>query len=177
MPVFTQNFEVSQTPINPAYVIITDTSIPSNSYATYGIDRRIITIKDVFGNFIVPAGTTNNYIDWALLNNPISLMILTQDIAVNIQVDWLDLSGNVLYTLNNNYCFSQYNKQFLYYLIQLQAHTFNIIQDTNYWRNINVFWANIIGAINAVQIGNDISASQACLNRATNMALNQAYYF
>jgi hypothetical protein len=175
-PIFSQNFSVSQTPANPAYVIITDTSIPQN-YAGYGIDKRIITIKDIYGNYIVPAGTTTNYIDWALLDNPKSLMILTQDTAVNIQVDWLDSANTVLYTLNNNYCFSQYNKQFLYYLIQLQAHTYNIIQDTNYWRNVGVFWANIIGAINAVEIGDDISASQACLNRATNMAQNQAYYF
>ena len=179
---YSQNFTVAQTPINPAYVIITDTSTPPNDYATYNIDSRRIYIRDSFGNFIVPDGTTTDYIEWPLLQNPISLNILTQDFAVNIQVEWRDSTvtpptNPVLYSLDNNYCFSEYNKQFLYYLIQLQAHNYNIIQDNNYWGNVGIFWANIIGAINAVETGDDIAASQACLSRATFMAQNQSIYF
>ena len=178
---FSQNFTVAQTPANPAYIILTDTSTPPNDYATYDITTRRITITDAFGNFIVPAGTTTNYIDWPLLDNPISLNVLTQDTAVNIKVQWLEiLPGPVVtekYELNNNYCFTEFNKQFLYYLIQLQSMTYSIIQDNNYWGNVGILWTNIIGAINSVEIGNDIFASQACLNRATFMAQNQANFF
>jgi hypothetical protein len=169
---FSQNFTVAQTSANPAFVIITDTSTGSDG----AIDSRRIYITDCFGNYIVPSGTTTNYIDWPLVDNPISLNILTQDTAANIRVEWLD-ANNILYELNNNYCFSEFNKQFLYYLIQLQSQTYNIIQDNNYWGNVGIFWTNIIGAINSVEIGDDIFASQACLNRATNMAQNQAYFF
>jgi hypothetical protein len=170
---FSQNFTVAQTSANPAFVIITDTSTGTDG----AIDSRRIYITDCFGNYIVPSGTTTNYIDWPLVDNPISLNILTQDTAANIRVEWLDASNNILYELNNNYCFSEFNKQFLYYLIQLQSQTYNIIQDNNYWGNVGIFWTNIIGAINSVEIGDDIFASQACLNRATNMAQNQAYFF
>ena len=79
---YSQNFTVAQTPINPAYVIITDTSTPPNDYATYNIDSRRIYIRDSFGNFIVPDGTTTDYIDWPLLQNPISLNIITQTFEV-----------------------------------------------------------------------------------------------
>jgi hypothetical protein len=170
---FSQNFTVAQTSANPAFVIITDTSTGSDP----AIDSRRIFITDCFGNYIVPSGTTTSFIPWALANNPISLNILTQDAAVNIKVEWLDSADNVLYELNNNYCLSEFNKQFLYYLIQLQSQTYNIIQDNNYWGNVGIFWTNIIGAINSVEIGDDIFASQACLSRATNMQTNEAYYF
>lgn len=170
---YSQNFTVSQTSANPAYVIVTDTSTGSDP----AIDSRRITITDCNGNYIVPSGTTTNYIPWPLLDNPISLNILTQDTAANVKVEWLDVGSNVLYELNNNYCFSEYNKQFLYYLIQLQSYTYNIIQDNNYWGNVGILWTNVLGAINAVEIGDDIFASQASLSRATYMAQNQAIYF
>jgi hypothetical protein len=170
---FSQNFTVAQTSANPAFVIITDTSTGSDP----NIDSRRIYITDCNGNYIVPTGTTTNYIEWDLLDNPISLDILTQDTAANVRVDWLDSTNTVLYTLNNNYCFSEYNKQFLYYLIQLQSLTYNVIQDNNYWGNVGTLWVNIIGAINSVEIGDDIFASQTCLNRATFMAQNQANFF
>jgi hypothetical protein len=174
---YSQNFTVAQTPANPAFVIIADTSTPPNDYATYNIDSRRITINDCFGNYILPVGTTTNYIPWPLVDNPISLNILTQDTAVNIYVEWLDSGGNMLYELDNNYCLSEYNKQFLYYLVQLQSYTYQIIQDNNYWGNMGIFWVNIIGAINSVEIADDIFASQAALNRATFMAQNQSTYF
>lgn len=174
MPSFSQSFTVSQTPANPSIVILTDTSTGSDPL----INSRRIYITDCNGNPIVPSGTTTNYIVWELPNNPISLNILTQDTAVNIRVDWLAQNpSTVLYTLNNNYCLCEFGKQFFYYLIQLQSLNYNIIQDSNYWNNVGIFWTNIIGAINAVQIGDDIFASQTCLNREINMQQNQLYYF
>ena len=170
---YSQNFTVAQTSANPAYIIMTDTSTGTDGL----IVSRRITITDSNGDYVVPAGVTTNYIDWPLLDNPISLNILTQDMALNIMVEWLYAGAVVQYDLNNNYCFSEYNKQFLYYLIQLQSLTYNIIQDNNYWGNVRTFWINIIGAINSVAIADDIFASQVCLNRATFMAQNQATYF
>lgn len=170
---FSPSFTVSQNPINPGYIVVNDTSTGTDNL----IVSRRVTIKDSEGNYIVPSGTTTDYIVWALGTTSIALNVLTQDTAANIKVEWL-YSGNVVqYTANANYCFTQYNQQFLYYLIQLQSLNYNIIQDTNYWGNVGIFWTNIKGAINAVEIGNDIVAAQVCLNRATNMANNQAKYF
>lgn len=173
---FSQNFSVLQTPANPAYILLDDTSTGSDS----AILSRKITITDCNGDYIVPTGTSTTYIAWALANDPISLNVLTNDVAVNIRVDWMDGlngTGTVLYSLNNNYCLSEFSKQFMYYLVQLQSLNYNIIQDNNYWGNMGILWTNIIGAINAVEIGNDIFASQTCLNRVQNMITHQSYYF
>jgi hypothetical protein len=59
----------------------------------------------------------------------------------------------------------------------LQSLTFNVIQDTNYWGNVALLWTNIIGAINAVEIADDIYSSQVCLDRATFLASNQEKFF
>jgi hypothetical protein len=170
---FSPSFTVSQNPTNPGYLVITDTSTGSDA----SIVSRRITIKDSEGNYIVTSGTTTTYMVWDINTNPISLNVLTQDTAANVKVEWLYTGSVVQYTANANYCFTQYNKQFLYYLIQLQSLNYNIIQDTNYWGNVGIFWTNITGAIKSVEIGNDIVAAQVCLNRATNMALNQEKYF
>lgn len=171
---FTQSFTVAQTPLNPSIIVITDTSTGT---PTSPIVQRRITITDYAGNYIVPTGTTTNYIIWAVGTNPISLDVLTQDMAVNIKVDWYQSGAIIEYTLNANYCFTQFSKQFLYYLIQLQSQNYNIIQDNSYWNNVGILWTNIIGALNSIEIGNDIAASQACLNRTNYMQQNQSIYF
>jgi hypothetical protein len=171
---FNPSITVAQTPLNPSIILITDTSVgtPANPLVS-----RNVTITDSSGNYIVPSGTTTNYIPWAIGESFIALDILTQDMALNIKVDWLQ-SGNVVeYTYNQNYSFTQFSKQFLYYLIQLQSQNYNIIQDNNYWGNVGIFWTNIIGAINSVEIGNDIASAQACLNRTNYMQQNQSIYF
>ena len=140
---FYQNFSVLQTPANPALLLLEDTSTTSpattpTDYEAYDIDSRRIYLQDSNGDYLVPSGVTTDYIEWPLLDNPITLDVLTQDQALNVRVDWLDVDGNVLYSKNNNYCLSEFNKQFLYYLIQLQSLTYNIIQDNNYWGNVGV---------------------------------------
>lgn len=170
---FSPNFTVSQTPLNPSYILIEDTSTGSDAY----IVARRVYIQDYNGDYIVPTGTTTTYIPWALGTNPISLGVLTADVAVNIKVEWLYAGGISKYNLDNNYCLAEFSRQFFYYLIQLQSLNYNIIQDSNYWLNVGILWTNIVGAINAVEIANDIYASQVCLNRAINFKNNQSFYF
>jgi hypothetical protein len=170
---FTQNFSVAQTALNPSLVIANDISTGVDA----AIAQRRIYFKNSQGEYVVPVGTTTDYVEWVLVNNPINVDLLTKDQALEVRVDWLSAGGTVLYTLTQKYCFSQYNKQFLYYLIQLQSLTFNVIQDTNYWGNVALLWTNIIGAINAVEIADDIYSSQVCLDRATFLASNQEKFF
>jgi hypothetical protein len=170
---YTQNFSVAQTALNPSLVIANDISTGVDA----AIAQRRIYFKDSNGEYVVPEGTTTDYVEWVLVNNPITIDLLKKDQALEVRVDWLDAGGTVLYTLTQKYCFPQYNKQFLYYLIQLQSLTFNVIQDTNYWGNVALLWTNIIGAINSIEIADDIYASQVCLDRATFLASNQEKFF
>lgn len=162
-------FSVSQSALNPALVLVTDTSTGSDG----AIVSRRVYVQTSTGTYLVPSGTTTDYTVWPYADASISLNILAQDSACAVTVQWLDVSNNILYTLTQLYCFAEYNKQFFYYLIQQQALTPSIIQDANYFGNIATYWMNIVGGINAVEIGADISASQNCLNRATYMMQNQ----
>ena len=134
-------------------------------------------MRTATGVFLVPSGTTTDYTAWTYSNPTISLDILTQDQACNVQVDWLDIGGAVLYTLNGNFCFAEYNKQFFYELIQDQGLQPGVRQDVTYDSNSALLWTNIVGAINAVEFGNDIAAGQNCLNRATALRLTEAFSF
>lgn len=170
---FSPSFSVLQSPQNPALLFFQDTSTGTD----IAITSRRIYIQGWDGNYIVPANTTTDYIVWPLTNTEFTVDVFTQDTAANVKVEWLDSSNTVLYTTNSNYCFSEYNKQFFYYLIQQQSLTYNVIQDGGYFSNLSTYWVNIVSAINSVVIGNDIYASQVCLNRATNMMNNESYFF
>lgn len=168
----TPSFSVSQSAITPQNVTVTDTS--TGVYGT--ITQRVIYVSDAGGAYLTGNGTIN-YTAWPLADTSITLSILTQDIAANIRVDWLDVSNVIVNTLNNNYPLSEYGKQFLFYLVQLQGLTPGVVQDSNYSGNIALFWTNVIGGDNAVTYGNDLSGAQNCYNRETNMRLNQSMYF
>ena len=166
-------FTISQTPTNPALVIAEDTSA--------GVDALIVSRRITFttysGSTIVPTGTSTSYVSWPLVTNPITINLLQQDTACNVLVEWLGVTDNVLYSTSQTYCFAEFNQSYLYYLIAQQAQAYPIIQDTNYWSNVGIFWTNIIGAQKAVEIGGDISSSQASLDRATYMQTKAQLFF
>lgn len=166
-------FTISRTALNDAIVIAEDTSTGVDAAVT----QRRITLTDANGDTLVVSGTLTSYNPWPLVTNPISLNLLTTDTAVSILTQWLDVSNTVLYSLTQSYCLANYSKSFLYYLEQSQSLTPSIVQDSSYSANLALFWATIKGAINAVEEGNDISASQNALNRCNYMRQNQSLFF
>ena len=167
------SFEISQSAIAPSVITATDTSTGSD----VAISARRIYFQTTYGTYLVVSGTTTDYNTWSYADAEESFDVLTEDYALSITVQWVNVGGTVLYTLTQVYCLSEFNKQFFYYLVQQQAITPSILQDTTYASNMAVYWTNIIGAIQAVEVGADIAASQNCLNRATNMMNNQTLYF
>lgn len=170
---FSPSFSISRTALNDAIVIATDDSQGADA----AITQRRITLTDSNNNTLVTSGTTTSYNAWALVTNPINLSLLTTDTAVSILVEWLNVSNVVLYSSTQSYCLANYSKSFLYYLEQMQSLTPFIVQDSNYSANLAALWACVRGALNAVEEGNDIAASQNALNRANNYRLNQSLYF
>lgn len=169
----TPSFTVSQTPAAPAYCVFEDTSSGSDVLVT----SRRITVTNSQGDYVVPSGTTTSYIPWPLGSNPITINLLTEDTACNITVQWLDVSDTTLYEVSEDFCLSQFNQQFFYYLTQQLALNPSTLQDVSYMTNLGNYWTLITGAINAVEIGDDIANSQNLLNMATNMMDNQNLFF
>ena len=169
----TPAFTISQSALTPASVTATDTSTGSDA----AITQRRIFFQSSNSTYLVVSGTSTDYEQWAYADASKTFQILEEDSAVSVTVQWLNVSNTILYTLTQVYCLPQFNKQFFYYLVQQQALTPSILQDINYASNMAVYWTNITGAIQAIEIGADVSASQNCLNRATNMMNDQAKYF
>ena len=168
----TPAFTVSQSAISPQNFTVTDTSLN----ITGTITQRRLYVQDSQGNYLTGDGSVD-YDAWPLANTSITPTFLTGNTAVNIRVDWLNVSNAVVETLNANYGLSQFGKQFLFYLVQLQGLTPGVYQDSNYSGNLALLWTNIIGGDNAITYGNSLAAAQNCYNRANEMENNQSYYF
>lgn len=166
------SFTVSQSAISPESITVVDTS----TSVTGTITQRRIYVSNQNGEYLTGNGSVD-YDAWALADASITLNILTEDIAATIKVEWLNVSNAVVESLTQIYCLAEFNKQFFYYLVQQQAITPSILQDANYASNMANYWTFITGAIQAIEIGADVAASQNCLNQATNMMNNQSLYF
>lgn len=163
---------VSQSASTPSSLTVTDNSTGLSGTIT----QRRVYVSNAYGEFLTGNGVVN-YTEWALAEASIVLDILTEDIGALIKVEWLNVSNVVVAEVENTYPLAEYNQQFLYYLLGLQGLTPGVYQDSNYSGNIAIFWTNIIAGINAVEYGNDIAACQNCFNRATQMRLEQNFYF
>lgn len=168
-----ESFTAGQNPLSPNIITLTDTSTGSDSDVTV---RRVYFINAA-GEYVVESGTTTDYEVWPYADASISLDLLTEATALSIRVDWLDISGTVLYTVSETYCFAEYLKQFAYYLAQLIAMTPPIVGATNYETNLGKLWTSIWGAINAIEVQNDIACSQNNLDRGTYLKLHQNLFY
>ena len=171
----TVNFSTTQTIGAPDKINFLDDSTGIDAT----ISQRRIYLQTSLGTYLVEDGTTTDYEVWSGFpgTTTITLDVLDKDYALNIQVDWLTALGVVVYTKTTLFQFSLYNKTFFYGLTQDQSSTPVIVQDTNYYNNKGIFWVELIGAENAVDIGGDIGGSQECLDRATAMRLSEDLYF
>jgi len=170
---FVPSISVSQSALTPNELTITDDSTGSDA----AISVRRVYIQTAQGTYLVETGTTTDYEVWLYADSSITLDVLTEDQCVNIIVQWLNSSNVVLYSYENQYALSEYNKQFLVYLVAAQGLTPGIVQDANYSGNIAIFWTNIIAGINQVEFAADIAGGQNCFNRATYMRINQNDFF
>lgn len=169
----TPSIAVSQSALTPSIITVLDNSTGTDA----AITQRRIYVQTAIGTYLVESGTTTDYTQWSILDSSIELDILQQDECVNITVQWLSISNSVLYTYVNQYALSEYNKQFLVYLVSAQGLTPGIVQDANYSGNMAIFWTNIVAGINQVEFAADIQGGQNCFSRATEMRLNQSLYF
>ena len=78
------NFTASQYSGTPSVITLTDTSTGSDGT----IAKRRVYLLQANGTFLVPAGTTTEYIEWDLVDVSIALDVLSQDSALSITVQW-----------------------------------------------------------------------------------------
>ena len=113
----TPSFSIYQTLGFPGTVNLQDTSTGTDVAV---ISRQVFLITSQ-ATYLVPTGTTTNYIAWILSNASISINALTKDYSLQIVVNWLNVGGAVLYTASQVVNFEMYNADFEYSLIYDEA--------------------------------------------------------
>jgi hypothetical protein len=171
------NFSTYQLGGSPSVIYVQDTSTGSD----VAIASRRVYLTDYEGNYVVPDGTTTDYVVWTLaVGNTIAIDCLTQDMALSITVEWLDAGGVVLYTKTVLSGFTAFNETFYYSLTQGQAAISQpsfILQDTTYFSNKMKLRVLLDSGNQAITLGYDITSAQLCYDLATVMVTNQNLYF
>ncbi len=161
---YVQNFTI--TAQTKAIVLATDTSVGVD----INIASRAIFFQKYNGTYLVPTGTTTDFVAWPLSDGSTKTIdLLDKDYSLNVTVQWLDSFSAVLYEKTILYCFPNYAKAFLYTLTQYAASTANplsILNNKNYITSKSAFYTEIVSAENAVGFGGDITSSQSALDRA-----------
>lgn len=166
-------FTASQTIGQAAIITLNDTSTGSDA----AITSRAVFLQKQDGTYLVPAGTLTNYIVWPYANPTISINALLADMALVITVNWLNVSGTVLYTKSNLYVFTLYEEQFDYTLISTQVADQNKVNDTYYYMNRIKLRIAINDAKNAVSLASSITDSQAACDRGMYLVNNSSLFF
>lgn len=153
--------------INPAAIALVDTSTGSDT----AIVSRQVLLYEIDNSLLVPS------ISWPYAQSSLTVTPLTQDIALNVDVNWLDIGGNILYQYTQIYVFTGYSEQFMYGLTQNQTANPNIVLDVEYYNNKERLRCELDAAVQAINVGHDIYSAQSCINRASYMITNQNLFF
>jgi hypothetical protein len=167
------NFTASQNSGTPNLIFLTDTSTGSDGTIT----KRRIYLLQSNGTYLVPTGTTTDYIDWALADVTISLNVLIQDTALSITVQWLSAANVVVANKTTSFAFTAYNETFYYGLTESQVANANLTASTNWYQTKMILRVELDSAYQAISFASDIFSAQAALNRATFISTNQSYFF
>jgi len=170
---FQANFTASQSSGTPSTISLQDTSTGTD----VTIATRRVYLLQANGTFLVPAGTTTDYIVWDLVDTSISLDVLSQDTALSITVQWMSGIQTVVTSKTISFAFTAYNETFFYGLNQNLVGNANLSASTNWFQYMAELQLQIDSALQAITFASDIYNAQAALNRATFISTNQAYFF
>lgn len=170
---FTPNFTLSQPEGQPSVITVTDASTGSDG----SINRRIIYIRKDDGTFLTPSGTTTQYIGWPLSDSTINIDCMDKDYALSVVVQWLDISGAILYDKTVTQGFTSYNENFDYQLTQMLAGNPLLFNDNDFQENKSKLRTDIDSGDQAILIAADIYNAQQCYDRATKLRTTAQYTF
>lgn len=165
------SFTVSNNSVQTNVFVLTDTStgsdvnIASRSIFIYLIDNSLFTGSSIPFPLVAGNGDT------------ISPSILTQDFAYSITVNWLDGSGNTLYTFSIIGVFTGFLEWFFYGLTQQIAAQSSIQNDSSFYNNYSKLRVLIDSANQAINIGGSIFNAQNMILLAQQLQQNSTLYF
>ena len=157
----TVNFVASTNITTPTILTLADTSTGTDGAIT---SRRVL-LQKADGTYLVPTGTTTNYIVWDIASSSINLSVLSADYALNIYVYWM-AGSQVNYYLNILYEFNTNARVLRIQLLKALAANPNQVNSANYFSVLSRLSTYIDGANEAVLLAGDITLAQLCNNNA-----------
>ena len=169
------NFSAAQSSGTPNIITLTDISSGSDG----SIVARRVYLLQADGTYLVPSGTSTQYVTWALINSTIALNVLTQDTALTITVNWVDINGATVQQKIISYGFDAYGQTFFYGLSDGQVPITNpsVTLSTNYYQNKMQFYCYLVSAAQAITYASDIVKAQTNYDADAFMITNQTLYF
>lgn len=166
------NFSVSQPFGSPSSATVVDTSSGSDNTLT----SRRVYFQKTDGTYLVPHGTTTDYVEWDIDESSITVEdLLDKDYALNITVQWM-VNTTVTYSDEQPWGVRQYNENFDYTLTQLLSQNPLLVNDSSYWQSKSDLRTYIDSGNQAVGVG-DIANGQICYDKATEMRIKSQYVF
>lgn len=141
------------------------------------VTQRRVYLQTDSGEFLVPTGTTTDYVQWAIANSSINIDCLDKDYGLRIVVEWLDVNNVVLYDDEQYVGLTLYNESFDYSLTQLMAANPLLINDNALWQNKSKLRTFIDSGNNAITFASDLYNAQLCYDAATDLRLGSQYFF
>lgn len=162
------NFSISSNITTPSVLQLVDTSSGSDG----AITQRRVYLQQFDGTYLVPTGTTTSYIDWAYASSTKNIDAMDKDYALNIIVQWLDVSNAVLYTKTILVEFNSYARTFRLKLLKAIASNPKLVNNQNYFDVMSQLTIYIDGANEAVTLAGDVTLAQLCNDNAAYLINN-----
>lgn len=167
------SFTNSQDAGNITVATFTDTSTGLSS-----ITGRLIYLRKYDGTYLVPEGTTTDYVFWAAAEDSIDIDVLDKDYSIEVTVVWYS-GSSVAHTVVSlpNGLFTGYSELFLRQLTQAVAANKTLLANRNYWGNKIKLRTLVDDAAQAVSIVNDQTAATFCIDEAKKLTDNISCFF
>lgn len=172
----TPNFTAQQSSTDYTVVTVNDTSTGSDVLVT---QRRVYFTLANAAYLTTSAANSAGYFPWAYAATSLTVNdLLDKDYALNILVQWLNVSNTVLYSKTIIYGFDSYEEAFLAQLTCAQSSSNPaLINNQNYWLNKITLRTQVDDAAQAIEQGNNILAAQAAYNRGTYIVAHPQLFF
>lgn len=166
------SFSASQDAGNITIATFTDTST-----GLINPTGRLIYLRKYDGTYLVPNGTTTDYILWPITDSFINIDVLDKDYCLDVTVIWLsgstqedDVTSLVLFTA--------YSELFLRNLtMALAGNRISLTKNDNYWNNKKKLRCLVDDATQAVALINDQTIATQCLDEAKKLTDNIQIFF
>lgn len=158
---------------------ITVATFEDTSTGLVGVTGRLIYLRKYDGTYLVPDGTTTDYVYWPYQSgtgDTIDIDVLDKDYCLDVTVVFYS-GSSIAYTTTSLVLFTAYSELFLRQLTQAVAANKTLITRKNYWSNKIKLRTLVDDASQAVSLINDQTIATFCLDEAKKLTDNIESFF